>query len=129
MTEHPTTSRPIKAIYNLATLGSKTQQGGEVVTATTGINIDGHRIARVGDMVRYPDGTECAIVSGAGIASVHNGQSVALVGSGVANGDTIIESLQSSAQIIEYADGPSIPGLFQAGFVPPAVANALKDDK
>lgn len=120
MTTPTTTNHPIKAIYNLATLGSKTQQGGEVVSATTGINIDGHRIARVGDMVRYPDGTQSQIVSGAGIASVYNGQPVALVGSTTDNGDTIIESLQSSAQITEYADASGIPGLFQAGFVPPA---------
>lgn len=30
--------------------------------------MDGHRIACLGDVVRYPDGTESTIVSGAGAA-------------------------------------------------------------
>lgn len=35
----------IKASYDLATLGAKTRQGGEAVTASTGMALDGHRIA------------------------------------------------------------------------------------
>jgi uncharacterized Zn-binding protein involved in type VI secretion len=56
-------ARPIKAEYPYATLGSKTRMGGEVVTANTGgLKIDDHPIAAVGDVIRYPDGTETKIV-------------------------------------------------------------------
>ena len=61
-------ARPVKGTYDLATLGSKTRLGGEVATASTGMVMDGHRIACVGDLVRYPDGSESKIVSGAGFA-------------------------------------------------------------
>lgn len=112
-------ARPVKAAYDLATLGSKTRQGGEVVTASTGTVVHGHRIACVGDIVRYPDGTESRIVSGAGVAMAYKGRPAAIVGSATENGDTIVSSLQSSAQIREYADHPGIPGLLQPGFVIP----------
>jgi predicted XRE-type DNA-binding protein/uncharacterized Zn-binding protein involved in type VI secretion len=112
-------ARPIKGTYDLATLGAKTKQGGEVATASTGMEISGHRIACVGDVVRYPDGTESQIVSGAGAALAYKGQPMAIVGSATDNGDTIITSLQSSAQIREYADDSGIPGLLQPGYVAP----------
>jgi uncharacterized Zn-binding protein involved in type VI secretion len=112
-------SRPIKATYDLATLGAKTRQGGKVVTASTDMEMDGHRIACVGDVVRYPDGTESKIVSGAGAALFYKDRPVAIVSSTTDNGDTIINSLQSSAQIQEYADDDGIPGLLQPGYVPP----------
>lgn len=112
-------SRPVKAIYDLATLGAKTQQGGEVVTASTDMQMDGHRIACVGDVVRYPDGIESMIISGAGAALFYKDRPVAIVGSATDNGDTITSSLQSSAQIQEYADGNGIPGLLQPGYTAP----------
>ena len=97
-------ARPVKGVYDLATLGSKTRLGGEVATASTGMEMDGHRIACVGDVVRYPDGTESRIVSGAGAALAYKGRPMAIVGSATDNGDTIISSLQSAAQIREYAE-------------------------
>lgn len=117
-------ARPIKGTYDLATLGAKTKQGGEVATASTGMEISGHRIACVGDVVRYPDGTESKIVSGAGAALAYKGQPMAIVGSATDNGDTIITSLQSSAQIREYADDAGIPGLLQPGYVAPTGGHA-----
>lgn len=111
-------ARPVKATYDLATLGAKTRQGGEVATAGTDMQMDGHRIACVGDAVRYPNGTESKIVSGAGFALAYKGRPVAIVGSVTDNGDTIISSLQSSAKIQEYADDDGIPGLLQPGYVP-----------
>ncbi|MFV8603149.1 XRE family transcriptional regulator, partial [Ralstonia pseudosolanacearum] len=112
-------ARPVKAIYDLATLGAKTRQGGEVVTASTDMAMDGHRIACVGDVVRYSDGTESKIVSGAGFALTFKGRPMAIVGSATENGDTIINSLQSVAQIREYADDDGIPGLLQPGYLAP----------
>jgi uncharacterized Zn-binding protein involved in type VI secretion len=110
-------ARPVKATYDLATLGAKTRQGGMIASASTGMVISGHRIACLGDVVRYPDGTESKIVSGAGSALGYKGQSMAIVGSATDNGDSIISSLQSSAQIGEYADDDGIPGLQQHGYV------------
>ncbi|MYN18185.1 hypothetical protein GTP81_15640 [Rugamonas sp. FT107W] len=66
-------ARPIKATYDLATLGAKTRQGGDVLTASTDMEMDVHRVACVGDLVRYPDGTESKIASGAGAAVIYDG--------------------------------------------------------
>ncbi len=46
-------ARPVKGTYDLATMGSRTRLGGEISTASTGMEMDGHRIACVGDVVRY----------------------------------------------------------------------------
>ncbi len=90
--------------------------GGEIITASTGIEIDDLRIACVGDRVRYPDGTESEIVSGAGFAMSYKGLPIAIVGSATDNGDVVISSLQNLAQVVEYADGDGIPGLLQQGY-------------
>ncbi|API76509.1 hypothetical protein AC251_14770 [Ralstonia pseudosolanacearum] len=73
----------------------------------------------MGDVVRYSDGTESKIVSGAGFALTFKGRPMAIVGSATENGDTIINSLQSVAQIREYADDDGIPGLLQPGYLAP----------
>ena len=117
-------ARPVKGVYDLATLGSKTRLGGEVATASTGMAMDGHRIACVGDVVRYPDGTESRIVSGAGAALAYKGRPMAIVGSATNNGDTIVSSLQSAAQIREYADDGGIPGLLQPNYMAPSGGHA-----
>lgn len=114
--------KPVKSHHALVTIGSKTERGGEVVSASTGIElvVDGEklRVARVGDTVRYADGTESAITSGAGAALCHMGFPVAIVGSHVANGDTLVESRQTGNRITQFADEPPIPGLLQPGYTP-----------
>ena len=117
-------ARPVKAIYDLATLGAKTRAGGEVVTASTGMKMDGHSIACVGDIVRYPDGSESRIVSGAGAALAYKDRPMAIVGSATDNGDTIVSSLQSAGQIVDYADDGGIPGLLRPGYVAPTGSGA-----
>lgn len=114
--------KPVKSRHALATLGAKTERGGEVVTAGTGMEIERHRIACIGDTVRYPDGSESKIVSGAGFASVYDGKPVAIVGSHLENGDTIVSSLQNGVEITQYADEPPIPGLLQPGYLPDEAA-------
>lgn len=111
--------RRIKGSHALATLGSATRLGGEVATASSSMHIKGHRIACVGDIVRYQDGTESRIISGAFAALTCKGHPMAMVGSTTDNGDTITSSLQSAAQIREYADDAGIPGLLQAGYQAP----------
>lgn len=110
--------RPIKSIHPLATFGSMTERGGEVVTASTGIRKNNLAIACVGDLVRYPNGSESKIESGAGSALTYQGKPVAVIGSHVENGDTIISSLQMDTKIIQYADEKDIPGLLQRGYLP-----------
>ena len=101
--------------YPLATLGSKTQNGGEVSSASSNSYMGKLRFARVGDEVRYPDGSTSKIASGAGYACVEDGLPMAIVGSGIENGDKIISSLQNDALIVEYAE-KRIPGLFDPDF-------------
>ncbi|WP_339427641.1 MULTISPECIES: PAAR domain-containing protein [unclassified Pseudomonas] len=115
-TEIQQSTRPIKATYDYATLGSKTRMGGEIVTASTSLEIHDLCIACVGDRVRYPDGKESEIVSGAGFAATYKGLPIAIVGSATDNGDIVTSSLQDLAQIVEYADDDGIPGLLQPGY-------------
>ena len=67
--------------------------------------------------MRYPDGTETEIVSGAGFAATFKERPIAIVGSTTDNGDTVTRSLQSDVLIIEYADDDAIPGLLQPGYL------------
>ncbi|KAE9652409.1 hypothetical protein EJD88_16920 [Pseudomonas sp. PB105] len=90
--------------------------GGEIITASTSLEIHDLRIACVGDRVRYPDGKESEIVSGAGFAATYEGLPIAIVGSATDNGDTVTSSLQNLAQVVEYADGEGIPGLLKPGY-------------
>jgi uncharacterized Zn-binding protein involved in type VI secretion len=115
-TEFQPATHPVKSVHDYATLGSKTRMGGEIATASTCLEIHDLRIACVGDRVRYPDGTESQIVSGAGFAVTYKGLPIAIVGSATDNGDTVISSLQNLAQVVEYADDEGIPGLLQPGY-------------
>ncbi|HYS65556.1 MAG TPA: PAAR domain-containing protein [Paraburkholderia sp.] len=104
--------------YLFATIGSLTARGGRVTTASAGSQICGLGIARVGDVVTYEDGSEAAIMDGAGVALVIDGQPAALVGSRLSNGDRIVEALWQGRGII-VREGESIEGLFDADYVPP----------
>lgn len=111
--------RKITARYPIATIGSRTEQGGEVVVADNVVHMDGFRIACVGDRVRYPDGRESIIVSGAGNASTFGDRPVALVGSHVENGDRIALSRQNMGEIVLFEGDAPIVGLLQPGYLPP----------
>ncbi|MGA7815086.1 PAAR domain-containing protein [Caballeronia sp.] len=104
--------------YLFATIGSLTARGGRVTTATGGPAIADLDMARVGDVVTYPDGSEAVIMDGAGLALVLGGQPAALAGSSLSNGDRIIETLQQGSGISVRA-GSTIDGLFDADYVPP----------
>lgn len=112
-------SKTPSEVYYVATLASRTARGGEVVTATTGIVIEEHKVARVGDTVRYPDGSETTIISGAGYAFVYDGQPLAIVGSGLENGDRISDSRQTAVCFVEY-EGEPIQGLLDPNYGNPA---------
>jgi uncharacterized Zn-binding protein involved in type VI secretion len=112
-------SRRIVARYALATVGSRTDRGGEVIASGTGVGEDEFRLARVGDRVRYADGSESVITSGAGHASTIGCFPVALVGSHIANGDHIVASRHSIGEIVVRAGDAPIPGLLQPGYAVP----------
>ena len=115
--------RRVIARYPIATIGSRTRGGGEVVLATQGEPADDFRIACVGDRVRYPDGSESVIVSGAGHASTYANRPIALVGSHIANGDRIVARAQSIGEIV-VLEGEPVPGLLEPGYVPPLAGYA-----
>jgi uncharacterized Zn-binding protein involved in type VI secretion len=115
--------RKVIARYPIATIGSRTRRGGEVVLGVQGEPADDYRIACVGDRVRYPDGSESVIVSGAGHASTYANRPIALVGSHIANGDRIVARAQSIGEIV-VVEGEPIAGLLEPGYAPPAAAGA-----
>lgn len=110
--------RKVVARYPIATIGSRTSRGGQVVLATHDPLADDYRIACVGDRVRYPDGSESVITSGAGHASTIGNRPIALVGSHVANGDRIVMRAQSMGEIV-VLEGEPVPGLLEPGYLPP----------
>ncbi len=112
-------SRKVAARYTIATIGSCTMQGGKVVVADNEPHTDVFRIACVGDRVRYPDGSESIIVSGAGNASTFGDRPIALVGSHVENGDRIALSQQNMGEIVLFEGDAPITGLLQPGYMPP----------
>lgn len=113
--------RKVMARYAIATVGSHTLRGGKVVVADNGRHADGWRVACVGDRVRYPDGSESLIVSGAGNASTFDDRPIALVGSHVENGDRISCSQQNMGEIVLFEGDAPIAGLLQPGYLPPAL--------
>lgn len=91
-------AHPVTAAYLVATEGSLTRDGGTVFSEYNGQQIeieDGKRlnVSLVGDEVRYPDGTTAKISTGVGNTC---GDSAALVGSSLDNGDEIISSPQGN---------------------------------
>ena len=106
-------THPVTAAYLIATEGSLTRDGGTVFSEYNGQQIEtecGKRlnVSRVGDEVRYPDGTTAKINTGVGNTS---GDSAALVGSSLNNGDEIISSPQGSVRRVVRA-GESLPENF-----------------
>ncbi|MFC5548138.1 PAAR domain-containing protein [Massilia aerilata] len=111
------------ARYPIASVGSRTSRGGQVVLASNDPFADDFHVACVGDRVRYPDGSESVIVSGAGHASTIANRPIALVGSHVANGDRIVMRAQSIGEIV-VLEGEPVPGLLEPGYVPPSAGSA-----
>lgn len=100
-------AHPPVAIYRMATVGSQTRGGGIIQRATTDIQIaldNGQyvRVAQVGDIAVYADGSVAQIVTGAGHGNGH----LAVVGSLLSNGDEIINTQQSSCVLVARADVP-----------------------
>lgn len=112
-----TAGPPVKARYAIATLGSLTERGGVVRTATSVICVGQVRAARVGDEVHYTNGSIAYITSGTGAAAMDNGRPMAIVGSHVSNGDVISHSQQSTIEILVHEGMPPIPGFLDPAYV------------
>ncbi|VWD34879.1 PAAR domain-containing protein [Burkholderia contaminans] len=107
-----------------ATVGALTERGGRVTTATSGLTLAGLEVACVGDVVTYDDGSEAAIIDGAG-NNHSGGKPFALVGSRLSNGDRITETLRTSWGI-HAGDGRCVSGLFDPTYVPPPAPPAYR---
>jgi uncharacterized Zn-binding protein involved in type VI secretion len=97
--------------YLFVTIGSRTERGGRVTRVSTMAEYQGMALARVGDIVTYDDGGEATIIDGAGYAAAWGDKPLALVGSRLSNGDTIMETSQDGWGIT-VRDGDQAPGLF-----------------
>lgn len=104
---HKRETRTLRGIFAVATEGARTRWGGEVVTASAHTMIDGRRVTTVGDTVRYPDGSEATISSGAGASANDSGHVLALVGSHVDNGDYVIWTPNAGLSITEFMETPT----------------------
>lgn len=96
---------PVKAIWRIATEGSRTRCGGVIahVNHDTKLLLDNGKFAGVelvGDLVTYGNGKTARIVSGAGKASMYKGYGIALVGSVLDNGDEIISTPQGHSYLV-----------------------------
>ena len=96
--------RVLRRTYRIAVLGTRTERGGVVVAVHDKIHeLEGRLVACVGDTVRYSDGTESRISTGIPKVLV-NDRPLAVVGSQLENGDTLVESPQSTSEIVEFDD-------------------------
>lgn len=121
-------ARPVKARYPAATENSTTERGGKIV-GTSGISMLGGRVALVGDVVCYPDGSETRIVSGAGVAMIYRGRSMAVVGGDLENGDRINGPIHNGMTIVQHADEAPIQGLLDPTYVPTQPKAGLLGDE
>ena len=117
-------ARPVMRRYPAATESSTTERGGTIIS-TSPYRTRGGRVALVGDVVRYPDGSETRIVSGAGASVVYDGRPMAVVGSELENGDCINGPVHNGIVIVQYADEAPIAGLLDRAFVPASSQGGL----
>jgi uncharacterized Zn-binding protein involved in type VI secretion len=109
-------------MYAFATLGARTERGGYVTRATSGLSICGLHAARVGDVVTYCDGSEAAIVDESGSCFSDDSKCMALVGSHLSNGDRIVFTPWDDGKSgLFVADDERPEGLFDSSYVPSSV--------
>ncbi|WP_183081435.1 PAAR domain-containing protein [Paraburkholderia fungorum] len=108
--------------YALATIGARTERGGYVTYASSGLVICGLRVALVGDVVTYRDGSEAVVTDGSGKLSFCRDKCFALVGSGLSNGDKIVFTPWDDGKSGLFVPEDEKPeGLFDPSYMPPPV--------
>jgi uncharacterized Zn-binding protein involved in type VI secretion len=95
-------------VYVAAFNGGKTANGGEIIQGSNSIRDSGHTLLLAGDEAVYPDGSVAAITAGAGMAMMDDDRPVAIIGSPLSNGDTIVSSPVTALTFDEPADAPII---------------------
>jgi hypothetical protein len=107
-------------MYAFATIGARTERGGCLTKATSGLVICNLRAALVGDVVTYGDGSEAVITDGAGSLSIYDATPFALVGSHLSNGDKITSTpWEDGVSGLFVPEGEKPTGLFDPSYVPP----------
>jgi hypothetical protein len=110
-------------MYAFATIGARTERGGYVTSATSGLVICNLRAALVEDIVTYRDGSQAVIKDGSGSLGFYHDKCFALVGSRLSNGDKIVFTpWNDGTSGLFVADGEKPKGLFDASYVPPQYA-------
>lgn len=106
--------------YAFATIGARTENGGYVTSATSGVLICNLRVALVGDIVTYSDASQAVIIDGSGRQSRYAGKCIALVGSHLSNGDRIVFTPWGNRKSgLFVREGEEAEGLFDPAWVPP----------
>ncbi|HEX7912605.1 MAG TPA: PAAR domain-containing protein, partial [Paraburkholderia sp.] len=109
-------------MYAFATIGARTERGGYLTRASSGLVICGLRVALVGDVVTYRDGSEAVVADGSGKLSFYRDKCFALVGSCLSNGDKIVFTPWDdgkSGLLVPEGDKPE--GMFDPSYVPPSM--------
>ena len=106
--------------YAFATIGARTERGGYLTYASSGLVICGLRAALVGDIVTYHDGSEAVVTDGSGTLSFYRDKCFALVGSRLSNGDHIVFTPWDDGESgLFVSEGEYPQGLFDPSYVPP----------
>jgi len=111
-------------VYVAAFNGAKTANGGEIAHGSSSIRDSGHTLLLVGDIAVYPDGSTAVITAGAGIAMVDHDRPVAIIGSPLSNGDTIVSSPVTVLTFEEPASDPII-GLLDPAYRPEPATDSV----
>lgn len=106
-------AHPAQSIHRLACEGSRTRKGGVIRKTTSEMRITLHNglevgVAQAGDVAEYPDGSSAAILP----HNLEEGRHIAVVGSRLANGDEIIDTLQDQVFLISRKGLLSSDGLY-----------------
>lgn len=111
--------RAVKTNHLLVTMGSLTEQGGQVIAANS-VTIDGVPLAVVGGAMSCEDGNTAIIVDGTGFGATLYETPFALVDSRLDNGAGIINTLQTkNCRLVDY-HGKPIERLLDPAYVPRA---------
>jgi len=109
------TGKRITATYIAAFTGATTANGGKVLAGSSNIRHEQCKAVRVGDIATYSDGTTAVIIAGVGAGMMDRNVPLALIGSPLSNGDTLVSSPVTSLKFHEF-EGDPIPGLLDPNF-------------
>ena len=101
-----TASLHLISSHAVAVEGATTQRGGTIRVEKSSMLLHDKKVARVGDIAFYPDGTQATIINGAGEAMIEEDRMVAIVGSKLDNGDIITATAPNGLTLYNFAEEP-----------------------